>query len=141
MVRAPSTQNPRIHSHRETLREEAAAGGRSISTRALLQFCGLLLMALPGAAQDWDIGGRLADYVPSHTGGHLRVGFEQRIRYESRGGNAFGRDPDTFAGLERTRVSLTYESSLIKASAMFQDARAPWYGSPAPNNLRDTGDL
>lgn len=100
-----------------------------------------MLAALSCAAQSWDIGGQLADYVPAHTRGSLRVGFEQRIRYESRGGNAFGRDPDTFAGLERTRVSLTYETSLIKASAMFQDARAPWYGSPAPNNLRDPADL
>ncbi len=107
----------------------------------VLQFCGLLLFSLPSGAQSWDLGAKLADYVPSHTGKQLRVGFEQRIRYESRGGNGFGRDPDTFAALERTRVSLTYESALIKASAMMQDSRAPWYGAPAPNNLRDTADL
>ena len=65
---ANSTHSPRIQSHRGARREEVAAGECSISTLALLQFCGLLLMALPGAAQDWDIGGRLADYVPSHTG-------------------------------------------------------------------------
>jgi hypothetical protein len=112
-----------------------------MSTLGVLQFCGLLLIALPAAAQDWDIGGRLADYVPAHTGGLLRIGFEQRIRYESRTGNGFGRDVDTFAALERTRVSMTFETSLFKASAMMQDARAPWYGAPAPNNLRDTADL
>jgi hypothetical protein len=101
----------------------------------------LFLLALPLCAQNWDIGPRLADWVPSHTGKHLRVGFEQKVRYESRGGNGFVQDADTFAALERIRVSLTYETRIIKATAMFQDARAPWYGSPAPGNMRDTADL
>jgi hypothetical protein len=140
-VSAATKQSPRIHIHLGARRFGVVAGGRSISTLAVLQFWGLFLFSLPSGAQSWDLGSRLADYVPSHTNGQLRVGFEQRIRYESRGGNAFGRDPDTFAALERTRVSLTYENSLIKASAMMQDSRAPWYGSPAPNNLRDTADL
>jgi hypothetical protein len=92
-------------------------------------------------AQTADPGTRLADWVPAHTGRHWRVGFEQRVRYEYRGGNGFVPEADTFTALERTRVSLTYENGAVKASAMFQDARAPWYGSPAPGNLRDTADL
>lgn len=110
---------------------------RWATTLAVVQFMGLTAVA----QNQWDVGARLAEWVPAHTGKTLRIGFEQRVRYESRGGNLFVRDADTFTALERTRVSLTYETAAVKASAMFQDARAPWYGSPAPGNLRDTGDL
>src|SRR3954451_14522861 len=123
---------PRMRSHRGMRREwRAVAGGRSINMSVVLQFCCLLFTAVvPGGGQTWDAGP-----------GKLKVGVEERFRYEFRGGNGFGRDVDTAVGLARTRVSLTYESPVVKLSGMFQDARAPWYGLPAPNNLRDTADL
>jgi hypothetical protein len=81
-------------------------------------------------AQTWDAGP-----------GKLKLGIEERFRYEDRAGNAFGRDADTLYGLSRMRVSLTYETPVVKFSGMLQDARAPWYGPSAPGNLRDPADL
>jgi len=101
----------------------------------------LLLLAVPLAAQNWDVGGRAADFLSGQTEGKLRIGFEQRERYESRAGNGFGKDVDVETGLARTRFSLTYEDSWLKLSGMMQDARAPWYGANAPSNMRDTADL
>ncbi|MCX6629696.1 MAG: alginate export family protein [Candidatus Solibacter sp.] len=44
-------------------------------------------------------------------------------------------------GLIRTRLGLTYTPvPWLKFSGMAQDARAPWYGPGAPNNLRDVTD-
>jgi hypothetical protein len=91
-----------------------------------MQFCGLMF----GQQTSWDLGA-----------GKLKFGIEQRFRYEDREGNAFGRDVDTLDGLWRLRVSLTYESDVVKISGMMQDARAPWYGLPAPASLRDPYDL
>ncbi len=105
-----------------------------------------ILLSIMGAreagAQSWDIPGRAAAYLASETGGKLKFGFEQRVRYESRTGNGFGRDPDLFTGLARTRLSLSvYPRKWVKISAMLQDSRAPWYGHGAPGNVRDPADL
>jgi hypothetical protein len=113
---------------------------RWTSTLALVQLVGLSAGSVM-AQTNWDLGSRIGEWVPAHTGKRLRIGFEERVRYESRGGNGFVREADTFTALERTRVSLTFETTAVKATAMFQDARAPWYGSPAPGNLRDTADI
>ena len=51
------------------------------------------------------------------------------------------KDADLSTGLARTRFSLTYESGGLKLSGMVQDARAPWYGSNAPANVRNPADL
>lgn len=104
----------------------------------------LLISALgsPLAAQQWDWAGRAADYLSSESDGKWKIGFEQRERYESRTGSSFGKDPDVFTGLTRTRFSLSYQPmSWLKFSGMLQDSRAPWYGPNAPNTMRDPADL
>ncbi|MBI4874301.1 MAG: alginate export family protein [Acidobacteria bacterium] len=74
--------------------------------------------------------------------GPVRLSFEQRERYESREGMNFGRDPDLFTGLARTRFGVTWKAAgWLKLSAMAQDSRAPWYGPNAPNSARDPLDL
>jgi hypothetical protein len=98
---------------------------------------------LTGAwAQGWDLGGRAAAGISEGTENKLKLGFEQRGRYEDRTANAFGADPGVAAGLYRTRLGLTYTPfQWLKLSAMVQDARAPWYGNKAPNTVRDPADL
>src|SRR5437879_9747512 len=96
-----------------------------------MKHCWLLLFALPLAAQNWDVPGKAAEALSGQTEGKLKVGFEQRMRYESRTENGFGKDPDIETGLARTRISLTYDTGWIKLSGMMQDSRAPWYGASA----------
>ena len=106
-----------------------------------MNYLWLMIFATPLVAQTWDVGGKAAEFVSAQSEGKLKMGFEQRERYEGRTGNAFGKDPDLFTGLARTRLSLTFESGWLKLSGMVQDSRAPWYGPNAPSNLRDTADL
>lgn len=74
--------------------------------------------------------------------GPLRLSFEQRGRYELREGLGFGREPDLFTGLARTRLGITWKAAgWLKLSAMAQDSRAPWYGPNAPASVRDPLDL
>ncbi len=74
--------------------------------------------------------------------GRVKLTFEQRFRYEEREGMNFGRDPDLFTGLARTRLGVNVKAaSWLKLSAMAQDSRAPWYGPNAPNTVRDPVDL
>jgi hypothetical protein len=102
----------------------------------------ILGSALPLTAQQWDLGGRLAETVSAQSEGKLKLAFEQRVRYEVRDGNAFGKDPDLFTGLARTRLSLSYSPrKWLKFSGMVQDARSPWYGNNAPATARDSADL
>jgi hypothetical protein len=99
------------------------------------------MVAVPLAAQTWDIGGKAAESVAAHSEGKLKIGFENRLRYESRSANGFGKDGDLATGLERTRFSMTFESGWVRLSGMAQDSRAPWYGPNAPTSARDTLDL
>jgi hypothetical protein len=74
--------------------------------------------------------------------GTLRFTFEFRTRLETRAGVDFGLDPDLENPLFRTRIGAEYKPvHWLKLSAMGQDARAPLYGTPAPNTARDTMDL
>ena len=85
---------------------------------------------------------RAEESLSGYTEGRLRIGFEQRERYESRTGNSFGADRDLDTVLVRTRVSMTYQPvPWLKFSGMLQDARAPGYGPNAPNTVRDPADL
>ncbi len=68
--------------------------------------------------------------------------FEFRTRFEARQGVSFGRDPNSEFPLLRTRVGVDYHPTpWMRWSALAQDSRAPFYGSPAPGTLRDTLDL
>ena len=72
----------------------------------------------------------------------LKITAEGRVRYEDRSGNGFGKDPDLETGLVRTRLGLSYTPvRWLKFSGMVQDARAPWYGTNAPNTVREGVDL
>jgi hypothetical protein len=103
-------------------------------------FLGLLILAGGSAAQEWDVGQRVGDALSEASGGRLTLTFEQRGRYEDRTGNSF-KDAGTATGLIRTRLGLSYiPVSWLKLSGMVQDARAPWYGSGAPNTVRDPAD-
>jgi len=109
-----------------------------IAGMALLMFAA----TAPVEGQSWDYGARLGDYVSESTTGKLKLSFEQRVRYETRDGVGFGRDPDLANGLARTRFGLSWKAAKwLRLSAMAQDSRAPWYGPNAPNSVRDPLDL
>jgi hypothetical protein len=93
-------------------------------------------------AQNWDPGKLATTAVSGATNEKLELTFEQRGRYESRTGTTFGKDVDVATGLFRTRLGLVYTPvKWLRFSGMVQDARAPWYGSGAPNTVRDEADL
>ncbi|HEY2013366.1 MAG TPA: alginate export family protein [Bryobacteraceae bacterium] len=93
-------------------------------------------------AQEWDVGSRLATAISEGSDNKFKLSFEQRGRYEDRSGNNFGKDVDVATGLYRTRLGLTYTPvKWLRFSGMVQDSRAPWYGTGAPNTMRDQADL
>jgi len=99
-------------------------------------------LVTPARAQTWDPGSRLGDFVSTQSEGQLKIGAEQRVRYESHTGNSFGKDPDLADALVRTRFSMSYQPvKWLRFSGMLQDSRAPWYGPNAPATLRDPADL
>ncbi len=68
--------------------------------------------------------------------------FEERTRWEEKNGVNFGKSVDLQNMLSRLRIGAEYTPvSWFTLSAMGQDARAPFYGVPAPNTIRDTMDL
>ena len=91
-------------------------------------------------SQQPDAEDRLAGFVSEQTQGRLKFSFESRGRYEIRT-DGFGQKPDVATGLIRTRLGATYTHGWLRVSGMVQDARAPWYGSSAPSNVRDYADL
>lgn len=72
----------------------------------------------------------------------LRFTFEERTRWEERDGVNFGRAVDQQDMLSRLRIGMQVEPvDWLTVYAMGQDTRAPFYGVPAPNSLRDPMDL
>lgn len=101
----------------------------------------LVFTAAPLLAQD-DPGQRLNAILAEQTGKRLQATFEIRQRAEDRTGVLFGRDRDLAADFIRSRFGLTFRPlSWIKISGLAQDTRAPFYGLPAPGNVRDPHDL
>lgn len=97
------------------------------------------LALVPLAAGQWDLGSRMENALADSKAG-LR--FEQRVRYESRTGNAFGATPGVETGLARTRLGVSYRPvDWLRLSGMVQDTRAPWYGPHAPAAMSDGTDL
>ncbi|MBI2688723.1 MAG: alginate export family protein [Acidobacteria bacterium] len=74
--------------------------------------------------------------------GRLTLVGESRLRYEDRGGVAFGTARDYDVALLRQRLGFSYRpSGDVEVRVIGQDARAPLYGTNAPNSLRDGTDL
>lgn len=107
----------------------------------LSALAGLILATTLVRAQ-YDPGKRLNQAIAEATEKRVQVSFEIRQRAEDRTGNLFGRDRDISADFVRFRLGLTVRPlSWMKISALAQDTRAPWYGLPAPGNVRDPLDL
>jgi Alginate export len=93
-------------------------------------------------AQSWDLPAHGAEGIAKGTEGKLIISFEERLRYESKMGVTFGKDPDLATELLRTRVGMTYKPfTWLKLSGMMQDSRTPFYGPNSPNTVRDQADL
>lgn len=75
---------------------------------------------------------------------HRKFGFtfEERTRWEEKDGVNFGKSVNQQDMLSRLRIGADYTPvSWFTISAMGQDTRAPFYGTGAPNTIRDTMDL
>jgi hypothetical protein len=84
----------------------------------------------------------LGDSLRELSSGKLSIRGEIRVRPEYRTGVAFGRDPDLETVYIRNRFGVDYRPvSWLKISGVAHDARAPYYGSGAPNTARDSIDL
>lgn len=104
-----------------------------------------LLALLPLVAAAWaqpDPGKELNSILSEKTGKKLQISAEVKQRAEDRTGIAFGRDRDIAADFVRLRLGLTVRPlPWMKISGLMQDTRAPFYGLPAPGNVRDQHDL
>jgi hypothetical protein len=68
--------------------------------------------------------------------------FEERTRWEEKFGVDFGEDVNQQHMLSRLRIGFGIAPvSWLSVYAMGQDARVPFYGTPAPGTIRDTLDL
>ena len=98
-----------------------------------------LLAAAVCARAQYDPGKEVNDVLAPL---HLKLSFENRLRYEDRHHPGFGREPDIAASYLRTRVGVQWTPKpSVKLSALMQDTRAPLSGRTAPGNVRDPADL
>jgi hypothetical protein len=96
-------------------------------------------LSLPGQNDPAQKG---ATALHKASDGQLTVQFEERTRWEEQYGVKFGKAVNQQDMLSRIRIGMQYRpSSWLTISAMGQDARAPFYGKPAPGTVRDTMDL
>jgi hypothetical protein len=103
--------------------------------------CFMLWLPVRGPAQS-DPVAKAAGCLHDKTGGKLSVHIEERTRWEEKDGVSFGKAVNQQDMLSRIRIGLRYQPlSWLTVSAMGQDARAPFYGAPAPNSMRDSMDL
>lgn len=76
------------------------------------------------------------------THGKVFFTFEERTRWEEKTGVNFGKAVNQQDMLSRLRIGFGYSPvSWLTVYGMGQDTRAPFYGVPAPNSLRDSIDL
>lgn len=92
--------------------------------------------------QWWTAGEQLKGFVEKQTDGKVSISGEFRVRFEDREGVTFGKDVDRSTALLRSRFGMVYRPvSWLKIGGMVQDARAPLYGTNAPNSARNMVDL
>jgi hypothetical protein len=96
-------------------------------------------LAAPGQHDPLEKG---AGALRESTKGKLTVHLEERTRWEEKYGVSFGKAVNQQDMLSRVRIGMTYQpASWLTVSGMGQDARAPFYGAPAPASMRDSMDL
>jgi hypothetical protein len=101
-----------------------------------------MIGASPGAFGQGDPLQKGADKLHSATNNKLTFQFEERTRWEEQDGVKFGAAVNQQDMLSRLRVGLQYRpTSWLTFSGMGQDARAPWYGKPAPSSVREMMNL
>lgn len=102
----------------------------------------LAVIVLPVAAAQQDPLEDLNRSLREATHHMFALTFEERTRWEERYGVNFGKAVDQQDMLSRLRIGAMFEPvDWLTVYAMGQDTRAPFYGVPAPNSLRDTMDL
>ena len=111
-------------------------------------FSGLLLTTLVAlsvpalAPAQSDAVQNLNQTVREATQDKFGFTFEERTRWEEKDGVNFGKSVNQQDMLSRLRIGADFTPvSWFTISAMGQDARVPFYGSIAPNTMRDTMDL
>jgi hypothetical protein len=94
-------------------------------------------------AQGWqDPAQKAADELRDATSDRIAVHVEERTRWEEKYGVTFGKTVNQQDMLSRVRIGMQYAPvTWLTFSGMGQDARAPFYGMPAPNTMRDPMDL
>ena len=105
--------------------------------------CALMLICPSLLAQGWqDPAQKAADELRDATSDRLAVHVEERTRWEEKYGVTFGNAVNQQDMLSRIRIGMQYAPvTWLTFSGMGQDARAPFYGMPAPNTMRDPMDL
>ena len=109
-----------------------------------LALSGLLvtLMAQSIASAQSDPLQNLNQEVRESTHDIFGFTFDERTRWEQKDGVNFGKSVDQQDMLSRLRIGADFTPvSWFTISAMGQDARVPFYGTGAPNTMRDTMDL
>ena len=107
-----------------------------------LAFTTLLAIAPFHSAAQHDPLASGAGELGEATGGRLTVHLEERTRWEEKYGVSFGKAVNQQDMLSRIRIGMTYRPvNWFTISGMGQDARAPFYGAPAPSSMRDSMDL
>lgn len=100
------------------------------------------LMGAPIASAQSDPVQNLNSELREATNDEFGFTFEERTRWEEKDGVNFGKSADQQDMLSRLRIGADFTPvPWFTISAMGQDARAPFYGTPAPNTVRDTMDL
>ena len=85
---------------------------------------------------------KAATKLNHESGKKITLRAEERTRWEEQYGVKFGKSVSQQDMLSRLRVGMSYRpASWLTFSALGQDARAPWYGKPAPGSVRDSIDL
>ena len=110
-----------------------------------IQLCaGALLIVYSGlcAYGQKDPLAKGADLLHDASDNKLSVHVEERTRWEEKYGVNFGKAVNQQDMLSRVRIGMSYNPTpWLTLSGMGQDARAPFYGVPAPSSLRDSMDL
>jgi len=113
-----------------------------MKAHAMHVWIGLILCSSWPALGQTDPAQKVADALHRISNSQLALHVEERTRWEEQDGVKFGSAVNQQDMLSRLRIGIQYRPvSWLTFSGMGQDARAPWYGKPAPNSVRETMNI